>query len=101
MALTLFLQLTQSKIDLFIISDCLCLLVLTFCTVSVIGIAVKSHIGTSLITTIIIVQKIAFYICKILTALLEYLDLMQNFHVKFLNTFCIQNLFTQTTFSFI
>ena len=49
MALTLFLQLIQSKIDLFIISDWLCLSVLIFCTVSAIGILVKSHIGTSLI----------------------------------------------------
>ena len=49
MALILFLQLIQSKIDLFIISDWLCLPVLTFCTVSAIGISVKSHIGTSLI----------------------------------------------------
>ena len=48
-ALTLFLQLIQSKNDLLIISDRLCLSVLTFCTVSVIGISVKSHIGTSLV----------------------------------------------------
>ena len=48
MALTLFLQLIQSKIDLLIISDRLCLSALIFCTVSAIGISVKSHIGTSL-----------------------------------------------------
>ena len=35
--------------DLLIISDRLCLSVQKFCTVSVIGISVKSHIGTSLI----------------------------------------------------
>ena len=49
MALILFLQLIQNKIDLFIISDRLCLLVLIFCTVSAIGISVKYHIGTSLV----------------------------------------------------
>ena len=49
MALTLFLQLIQSKIDLLIISDRLCLSALIFCTVSAIGISVKSHIGTSLV----------------------------------------------------
>ena len=48
-ALTLFLHFIQSKIDLLIISDWLCLLVLTICTVSVIGISVKSHISTSLL----------------------------------------------------
>ena len=49
MALALFIQ---SKIDLLIISDRLCLSPLIFCTVSAIGISVKSHIGTSLhITT--------------------------------------------------
>ena len=48
MALTLFLQLIQSKIDLLIISDQLCFSALIFCTVSAIGISVKSHIGTSL-----------------------------------------------------
>ena len=48
MALTLFLQLIQSKIDLLIISDRLCLSALIFCTVSAIG---KSHIGTSLFST--------------------------------------------------
>ena len=42
------LQLIQSKNDLLIISDQLCLSGLTFCTVSVIGISVKSHIGTLL-----------------------------------------------------
>ena len=47
-ALTLLLQLIQSKIDLLIISDWLCLSVITFLTVSAIGILVKSHIGTSL-----------------------------------------------------
>ena len=51
MALTLFLQLIQSKIDLHIISDQLCLSALIFCTVSAIGISVKSHIGTSLYKT--------------------------------------------------
>jgi len=51
MALTLFLQLKQSKIDIFIISDRLCLSVLIFCTVSAIGILVKSRIGTSLAAT--------------------------------------------------
>ena len=49
MAQTLFLQLIQSKIDMFLTSDRLCLLVLIFCTVLVIGISVKSHIGTSLL----------------------------------------------------
>ena len=49
MALTLFLQLIQSKIDLLIISDRLCLSALIFCTISAIGISVKSHIGTSLV----------------------------------------------------
>ena len=49
MALTLILQLIQSKIDLFIISDRLCLSVLIFCTISAIEISVKSHIGTSLV----------------------------------------------------
>ena len=48
MALTLFLQLIQSKIDLLSISDRLCLSALIFCTVSAIGISVKSHIGASL-----------------------------------------------------
>ena len=43
MALTLFLQLIQSKIDLLSISDRLCLSALIFCTVSAIGISVKSH----------------------------------------------------------
>ena len=52
MALTLFLQLIHSKIDLLIISDRLCLSVLTFCTVSVIGISVKGHFGTSLVVTV-------------------------------------------------
>ena len=33
---------------LLIISDQLCLSILTFCTISVIGISVKSHIGTPL-----------------------------------------------------
>ena len=47
MAQTLFLQLILSKIDLFIISDRLCLSTLTFCTVSATRISVKSHIGTS------------------------------------------------------
>ena len=49
MALTLFLQFIQSKIDLLIISDQLCLSALIFCTVSAIGISVKSHIGASLV----------------------------------------------------
>ena len=49
MALTLFLQFIQSKIDLLIISDRLCLSALIFCTVSAIGISVKSHIGASLL----------------------------------------------------
>ena len=49
MALTLFLQLIQSKIDLLSISDRLCLSALIFCTVSAIGISVKSHIGASLV----------------------------------------------------
>ena len=49
MTLTLFLQLIQSKIDLLIISDRLCLSALIFCTVSAIGILVKSYIGTSLV----------------------------------------------------
>ena len=49
MALTLFLQLIQSKIDLLSISDRLCLSALIFCTVSAIGISVKSHIGASLL----------------------------------------------------
>ena len=44
------LQLLQSKNDLLIISDRLCLSVLTFCTVSVIGISVKSYICTPLPT---------------------------------------------------
>ena len=48
MALTLFLQLIQSKIDLLSISDRLCLSALIFCTVLAIGISVKSHIGASL-----------------------------------------------------
>ena len=49
-ALTLlFLQLMQRKIDLLAISDRLCLSVLTFCIVLVIGVLVKSHIGTSII----------------------------------------------------
>ena len=48
MALTLFLQLIQSKIDLLSISDRLCLSALIFCTVSAIRISVKSHIGASL-----------------------------------------------------
>ena len=52
MALTWFLQLIQSNFDLLIISDRLCLSALIFCTVSAIGISVKSHIGTSLITSI-------------------------------------------------
>ena len=43
-----FLQLIQSKIDLLSISDRLCLSALIFCTVSAIGISVKSHIGASL-----------------------------------------------------
>ena len=51
MALTLFLQLIQNKIDLLIISDRLCLSALIFRTVSAIDILVKSHIGTSLINT--------------------------------------------------
>ena len=51
MALALVLQLIQSKIDLLIILDWLCLSALIFCTVSAIGISVKSHIGTSLYTT--------------------------------------------------
>ena len=50
MALTLFLQFIQSKIDLLIISDRLCLSALIFCTVSAIGISVKSHIGASLVS---------------------------------------------------
>ena len=49
MALTSFLQLIQRKIDMFIISDRLCLSVLIFCTVSAIGISVKSHISISLV----------------------------------------------------
>ena len=49
MALILFLQLIQSKIDLLSISDRLCLSALIFCTVSAIGIPVKSHIGASLV----------------------------------------------------
>ena len=49
MALTLFLQLKQSKIDLLIILDWLRLSVLTFCIVSAIKISVKRHISTSLI----------------------------------------------------
>ena len=48
----LFLLLIQSKIDMFITSDQLCLSVLIFCTVSAIGILVKSHIGTSLVTAL-------------------------------------------------
>ena len=48
MALTLFLQLIHSKIDMFIISDRLYLSALIFCTVLVIGISVKNHIDTSL-----------------------------------------------------
>ena len=52
MAQTLLLKLIQSKIDMFIISDQLCLSVLIFCAVSVIGISVKNHIGTSLISII-------------------------------------------------
>ena len=43
MAQTLFLQLIQSKIDMSIILDRLCLSVLIFCTVSVIEISVKSY----------------------------------------------------------
>ena len=39
----------QSKNDLLIISYRLCLSNLTFCTVSVIGISVKNHIGASLV----------------------------------------------------
>ena len=54
MALTLFLQLI---IELFIVSDRLCLSVLIFCTVSAIGISVKSHIGTSLLT-------VQYHICS-------------------------------------
>ena len=47
-----FVFVTYTKqIDMFIISDRLCLSVLIFCTVSVIGISVKSHIGTSLMNT--------------------------------------------------
>ena len=42
MALILFLQLVQSKIDLFIISDQLCLSILIIFTVSAIGIVVKN-----------------------------------------------------------
>ena len=53
MALTLFLQLIQSKIDLLSISDWLCLSALIFCTVSAIGISVKSHIGTSLVLDLV------------------------------------------------
>ena len=53
MALTLFLQFIQSKIDLLIISDRLCLSALIFCTVSAIGISVKSHIGASLLDVLI------------------------------------------------
>ena len=49
MVLSLFLQHIQSKIDMFIISDRLCLSVLIFCTVSAIEISVKSHIDTSLL----------------------------------------------------
>ena len=49
MAQTLFLQLIQSKIDMFIILDRLCLSILIFCTLSGIGISVKGHIGTSLV----------------------------------------------------
>ena len=44
-----FLQLIQSKIDMFIISDQLCLSVLIFCTILAIEISVKNHIGTSLV----------------------------------------------------
>ena len=55
MALTLFLQLIQSKIDLLSISDRLCLSALIFCTVSAIGISVKSHIGASLIIYIMLI----------------------------------------------
>ena len=54
MALTLFLQLIQSKIDLLSISDRLCLSALIFCTVSAIGISVKSHIGASLDSNMIV-----------------------------------------------
>ena len=71
MALTLFLQLIQSNIDLLIISDQLCLSALIFCTVSAIGISQKIHIGTSLLVTKInLVTNIALsfacmsYICQ-------------------------------------
>ena len=56
MALTLFLQ---SKIDLLIISDRLCLSALIFCTVSAIGISVKSHIGTSLVSSSYTVKQMS------------------------------------------
>ena len=64
MALTLFLQLIQSKIDLLIISDRLCLSALIFCTVSAIGISVKSHIGTSLVCFSTGIQQKQAYYCE-------------------------------------
>ena len=57
MALTLFLQLIQNKIELFIISDWLCLSVLIFCAVWAIGISVKSHIGASVVPTGLLVVR--------------------------------------------
>ena len=48
----------QSKIDMLIISDRLCLSAITFCTVSAIGISVQSHIGTSLVKTLTPAQSI-------------------------------------------
>ena len=45
---------TLCKIDMFIISDQLCLSLLIFCTVSAIGISVKSHISTSLLKTAVL-----------------------------------------------
>ena len=62
MALTLFLQFIQSKIDLLIISDRLCLLALIFCTVSAIGISVKSHIGASLEITLHLYQGLIMFV---------------------------------------
>ena len=47
----------ESKIDLLIISDWLCLSALIFCTVSAIRISVKSHIGTSLVAMSVYTQN--------------------------------------------
>ena len=51
----LFLQLIQSKFDLLIILDRLCLSVVTLGIISVIAMSVKNHIGTFLILTLHIV----------------------------------------------